>query len=57
MPILGLLAFYVGDPWGPIHSFAKPVFLVLIALHAGAAVFHQFVLRDGTLTRILRPSG
>jgi len=54
VPVLGLLAFYLGDPWGPIHSLAKPAFLVLIAIHAGAALFHQFFLKDGTLTRILR---
>lgn len=55
-PIVGLLAFYVGDPWGDIHSLNKPVFIVLIAIHALAALFHQFWLRDGTLKRILVPA-
>jgi cytochrome b561 len=55
-PILGLLAFYVGDPWGDIHSLNKPVFVVLISIHALAAFFHQFWLRDGTLKRILAPA-
>ena len=54
-PILGLLAFYVGDPWGDIHSLCKPVFIVLISMHALAAIFHQFWLRDGTLKRMLAP--
>lgn len=54
VPVLGLLAYYVGDPFGDIHSLAKPVFIVLIVVHAGAALFNQFVLKDGTLMRMLR---
>jgi cytochrome b561 len=55
-PVLGLLAFYVGDPWGDIHSWSKPAFIVLIAIHALAALYHQFWLRDGTLQRMVSPS-
>ncbi|MER9330651.1 cytochrome b [Mesorhizobium sp. M0152] len=54
-PLVGLLAFYVGDPWGDIHSLNKPVFMVLISVHALAALFHQYWLRDGTLKRMLSP--
>ncbi|MBA1139377.1 cytochrome b [Mesorhizobium neociceri] len=54
-PILGLLAFYVGDPWSDIHSLNKPLFIVLISVHALAALFHQFWIRDGTLKRMLAP--
>ncbi|AMX97531.1 cytochrome b [Mesorhizobium sp. M7A.F.Ca.US.014.04.1.1] len=54
-PIVGLLAFYIGDPWGDIHSLNKPVFVVLISVHAVAALFHQYWLRDGTLKRMLSP--
>lgn len=53
MPILGLMAFYFGDPWGPIHTLGKPVLVVLIAGHALIALYNQFVRRDGTLMRIL----
>ncbi|WP_254634294.1 cytochrome b/b6 domain-containing protein [Mesorhizobium sp. GbtcB19] len=56
-PVVGLLAFYAGDPWGDIHSLAKPAFIVLIAVHALAALYHQFWLRDGTLKRMLSPAG
>lgn len=55
-PILGLLAFYVGDPWGDIHSLNKPAFIILITVHAIAALYHQFWLRDGTLRRMLVPA-
>jgi len=54
-PILGLLAFYVGDPWGDIHALNKPIFIVLIGIHASAAFYHQLWLRDGTLKRMLVP--
>lgn len=53
-PILGLMAFYLGGPWD-IHSLNKPAFIVLIGIHALAALYHQFGLRDGTLRRMLVP--
>lgn len=55
-PISGLLAYYAWDWMGDVHSFAKPVFIVLVGVHAAAALFHHFVLKDGTLRRILAPS-
>ena len=55
-PILGLLAFYAGNPWGDIHSLNKPAFIILIGVHAIAALYHQFWLRDGTLSRMLIPA-
>ncbi|PBC06677.1 cytochrome b/b6 domain-containing protein [Mesorhizobium sp. WSM3859] len=56
-PAAGLLAFYVGDPWGEIHSLAKPAFVVLIAVHVLAALYHQFWLKDGTLKRMFSSAG
>jgi len=53
VPATGLLAIYVSDEFGDIHSLGKPIFIVLIALHAAAALFHQFFLKDGTLKRML----
>lgn len=55
VPVSGLLAVYVSDEIGDIHALAKPVFIVLILAHAGAALYHQFVLKDGTLRRMLVP--
>lgn len=55
VPVTGLLAKYVGDPWGDIHTIGKPVFIVLIVLHAGAALYHHFILKDETLVRMLKP--
>ena len=56
VPVSGLLAIYVSDEIGDIHALAKPVFIVLILAHAGAALYHQFVLKDGTLRRMLVPN-
>lgn len=55
VPISGLMTLYVNDEIGDIHSLAKPVFIVLILAHAGAALYHQFVVKDGTLRRMLVP--
>lgn len=56
VPVSGLLAFYVWDWMGDVHALAKPVFVVLICLHAGAAFFHHFVLKDTVLRRMLVPA-
>lgn len=56
VPVTGLLAYYFGDPMGPIHTLGKPAFILLILVHAGGALFNQFVRKDGTLLRMLRPA-
>jgi cytochrome b561 len=55
-PILGLLAYYVGEPFGDLHEICKPLLIILIGLHAAAALFHQLWLKDGTLRRMLVPT-
>ncbi len=55
VPVTGLLGYYFGDPWGDLHTWGKPAFIVLIAIHASAALFHQFWVKDGTLRRMLVP--
>ncbi|MBR2691036.1 MAG: cytochrome b [Aquamicrobium sp.] len=55
-PIAGLLAFYLGDPWGDIHSLGKPAFIILIVAHVTAALYHHFWLRDGTLKKMMVPA-
>ena len=55
VPVTGLLGYYLGDPWGDLHTWGKPAFIVLIAIHASAALFHQFWIKDGTLRRMLVP--
>jgi cytochrome b561 len=55
-PVSGLLAFYVWRWMGDIHGWAKPVLIVLIGLHAAAALFHHFVLKDAVLRKMLVPA-
>jgi cytochrome b561 len=55
VPVTGLLGYYFGDPYGEWHTYAKPVFIGLIALHIAASLYHQFWRRDGLMMRMLRP--
>jgi cytochrome b561 len=55
VPVTGLLAVYVSGEFGNIHSLGKPIFIVLILVHAAGALFHQMFLKDGTLRRIFVP--
>ena len=55
VPVTGLLGYYFGDPWGDLHTLGKPAFIMLIAVHASAALFHQFWVKDGTLRRMFVP--
>jgi len=55
VPLTGLLAYYFSDPFGDIHGLGKPAFIILIGLHAAGALYHQFLLKDGTLRRMLVP--
>jgi cytochrome b561 len=55
-PITGLLAQFVDmRTFGEIHEVNKPIFVVLILIHAAAALYHHFVLRDSTLRRMMVP--
>lgn len=42
---------------GDIHAYLMWGLLGLVALHAGAALYHHFFRRDGTLRRMLPQSG
>ena len=46
-----------GDSWahtaGDIHTVLVNVLLALVVLHVGAALYHQFVVRDGVMKRML----
>ncbi len=36
-----------------VHGFSADLMTVLLVLHVGAALYHQFVLRDGLINRML----
>ncbi len=54
VPVSGLLAYYGLADVGDLHALSRPILIVLVALHALAALYNQYVRRDGTLTRMLR---
>ena len=56
VPVTGLLGYYYGDPYGELHTYAKPVFIGLIALHVAASLYHKFWRKDGLLMRRFRPA-
>ena len=35
-----------------LHGFIAPALLILVLLHVGAALYHQFVLKDNLLSRM-----
>ncbi|MFO1079961.1 MAG: cytochrome b [Reyranellaceae bacterium] len=61
VPVFGL--FEIASPWPRDRAFARSVkevhelmahvTLLVAALHAGAALFHHYVLKDATLRRML----
>lgn len=55
-PLTGIIAYYVFPEAGELHEIAKPAFIVLIAIHVLATLWHHVVLRDDTLRRMIRPA-
>ena len=56
MPISGSVAWFGGVEAAAFgHNVMKVMLLAFIALHFAGALYHQFVLRDGILTRMRRP--
>ncbi|MER9313467.1 cytochrome b/b6 domain-containing protein [Mesorhizobium australicum] len=57
MPITGALAWYFRlAAMGDIHELAKPVIIVVVSLHAAAALWQHFYVKSGVLIRMLRPA-
>lgn len=58
IPLVGALAWFgESEAAGELHELLVNVTLALVLLHVLAALFHQFVLKDGLIGRMLRPSG
>ncbi len=58
LPVTGLMAFFGGfDTLGELHAeFLKSLLWALIVLHVVAALYHHFILKDGLLNRMRKPS-
>ena len=56
VPVLGALAWYgrIGA-LGDVHVVAMNAMMALAGLHALAALYHHYILKDGVLMRMIRP--
>lgn len=55
VPVLGAVSWFGGiDATAGLHVLAMNVMMIIVLVHAAAAIFHQFVLRDGVLMRMVR---
>ncbi len=58
MPVSGSIAWFGGvEATARGHNVLKIVLLALVALHVAGALYHQLILRDGTLARMRRARG
>ena len=56
IPLLGAAAWFGrSEDAGELHEGLVNVTRLLVLLHGAAALFHQAVLRDGLIGRMLRP--
>lgn len=52
-PITGLAAWFGGiSTAAELHGWLKPVIIVLVVVHIAAALWHQFIRKDGLLLRM-----
>ena len=57
VPAMGAATWYLGiDAVGEPHTRAANALMIVAGGHALVAIWHQFVQKDGTLMRMLRPS-
>ena len=57
-PLLGGLAWFGGiKAAGELHESAGSALFFVALAHAAVALWHQYVKKDGTLTRMLTPGG
>ncbi|MHC0053757.1 cytochrome b [Actibacterium sp. D379-3] len=56
VPVLGALTWFgrIGV-LGDVHVVAMNVMLAIAGLHAAAALYHHYILKDGVLLRMIRP--
>lgn len=54
LPVTGTIAMYVTFRIAPLHSLLSWTLLILVLLHAGAALWHHFWRRDDVVWRMTR---
>lgn len=54
VPLGGVATFFLGLEVGDVHALAANVLMVAVLGHALMALYHQYVLKDGLLRRMMR---
>jgi cytochrome b561 len=54
VPLGGLGTFFLGLDVGEIHGLAANVLMVVVLGHALIALYHQYILKDGLLRRMMK---
>ncbi|MCE8419359.1 cytochrome b/b6 domain-containing protein [Rhodovulum sulfidophilum] len=58
LPASGMLAWSLGSELAAgVHAAFRVILVLLLLLHVAAALMGQYIRKDGTLTRMLRPEG
>jgi cytochrome b561 len=55
-PVSGLVAYYGLADVGDIHALVRPALFILVILHVAGALYNQFIRKDGTVMRMMRPA-
>jgi cytochrome b561 len=54
VPLGGASVFFLGLDLGDVHGLAANVLMLVVLGHALMALFHQYVLKDGLLRRMMK---
>lgn len=54
VPLGGASVFFLGLEVGEVHALAANVLMLVVLGHAGLALYHQYVLKDGLLRRMMK---
>ena len=56
VPLGGIAMWFLGiEGAGEVHELGGNAILILAGIHAAAGLYHHYVLKDGTLKRMLHP--
>ncbi|WP_374435775.1 cytochrome b [Tabrizicola sp.] len=54
VPLGGISVFFLGLDVGEVHGLAANLLMLVVLGHALMALYHQYVLKDGLLRRMMR---
>lgn len=54
VPLGGVSVFFLGLDVGEVHGLAANVLMLVVLGHALMALYHQYVLKDGLLRRMMK---